>query len=163
MLDISFKLPEVFTMSYFQKCLILTIIGILFFAFFSSALATKYRSIPFIVKGKTIDWDTKKPVSGVTLIIFLNDAAYSANDGWIGKHDYPNFSKTNKDGQFEARTRLYRKNLQIKVKKLEIIPFCPGYRTEKFIIKDPNFSYSAAKHLGFIRDIVLELFETKEH
>lgn len=151
-------------MLYSQRSSIPAIIGILFvFILFSSALATQYRAVPFLIKGKIIDLETKKPVSGVTLIVFLNDAHLSANEGHSGEYDYPNFAKTNGKGEFEAPTMLYRDSLRIEVKKLEIIAFRSGYTTQRFIIRDPDFSYLADKHLGVIRDIVLKLFVTKKY
>jgi len=102
-------------------------------------LATKYPSIPFMIEGKIINWRTKAPVSNVTVIAFLNDAIYSINNGFWKQYDYPNFAKSDQSGEFTARTQLYRGRGREKPKKLEIIAFCEGYRTEKFIVKKINF------------------------
>ena len=149
-------------MRYFCVAVVSTVIGISIFLLLSpDTFARKYPSIPFTVTGEVIDWETKKPVAGVTLIVFLNDAAYSANDGWNGEYDYPNLPRTDREGQFEARTMLYRSSRGDKPKLMEIIVLCTGYRTERFEFKNPSYSLSPDKKSGLITGILLEIFRTK--
>ena len=104
--------------------------------------AKKYPRIPFSVHGKILDWDTKKPLQGVNVVIFLNDAVYADNNGWNGEHDYPNFPQTDEQGEFDAQTQLYRKTSRVHVKTVEMIALYSGYRTERFLFTHPQFLVS---------------------
>jgi hypothetical protein len=142
------------------------ILSIAFFA--PSSSADKYPNAPFIIKGKIINWQTKKPVPNATVIAFLNGAGYSVNNGFgFQKYDYPNFAKSNNSGEFSAKTQLYSLKKNDTPKQIELIIFCEGYRTEKFFYSRKDFSIAqnvdgCEDGWGIIDNIIVELFESKE-
>lgn len=131
---------------------------VLFFT--SNALSTKFPHIPFIVTGKIVDWDNKSPLSDVKVLIFLNDHTYADNNGWVGKYDYPNFPASDTNGNFEGHTRLYRGE-KIELKKVEVITLREGYRTERFVFMNPQFSLSPDKTSGTIHLPEIALLKTR--
>jgi hypothetical protein len=131
---------------------VLVFSGTVIVLFFSATLfASKFPSIPFSIAGKVIDLDTKGPLSGVNVLIFLNDHSYADNDGWTGdKFDYPNLPSSDPNGNYEGRSHLYRGAI-IELKKVEVIALKPGYRTERFVFLNPKFSLSADRLSGSIQ------------
>lgn len=128
-----------------------------------NSYAEKYPSLAFIVKGKVIDWKTKNHITGATVIAFLNGAVYSVNNGYWKQYDYPNFSKSDNSGEFSARTQLYRWSEKDKPTQIEIIAFCEGYRTEKFIIREVNFTMPDENNdWGIIENVLIEMFKSEE-
>ena len=108
--------------------------------------ATKFPSIRFQVRGVIKDWETKQPIKDVHLIIFLNDASYTDNNGWVPDNDFPHFPSTDEKGQFSAAARLYR-GQEIEINKIEVIAFHERYRSERFVFLKPKVS--ALKEGGF--------------
>ena len=134
-----------------------------FFLSCTTGSAVKYPSIPFLIKGKIVNWKTKAPVAGVTVIAFLNDSIYSVNNGFWKEYDYPNFGKTDQSGEFIARTQLYKQRGGENPKKLEIIAFREGYRTQRFIIKDLKAVMPKEDDdWGLISGVWIELFESEQ-
>ena len=139
-----------------------------FYSFFllnwsQTALATVYPMLPFEVSGQIRDWDTKRPLANVQLIVFLNNAVYADNHGWVpNAQDYPNFPSTDENGCFKARTRLYRGTPKIEIYKVEIIGFRDGYRTERFAFENPKFSLSKDRLSGMIEISEIFLLKNRE-
>ena len=122
--------------------------------------ATEFPMIPFHVSGKVVDWDTKEPLENVNLIIFLNDGIYTDNHGRVkDAQDFPHFPKSDQNGNFKGRTRLYRGSPKIEIIKIEIIAFREEYRTERFVIKNPEFTLSLDKLSGTIEIKTIELLK----
>ncbi len=128
-----------------------------------TAYATEYPMEPVYVSGKILDWESKQPIPNVQLIIFINDAPYADNHGYmLGAYDYPNFPKSDGNGTFKARTRIYPTNGLYKINKVEIIAFKEGYRSERFTLINPQYiergksgeTFVNAKNLTLFRNVV---------
>lgn len=116
-----------------------------------AALAIEFPMIPFEVSSRILDSNTKYPIAGVQLIVFLNNARYADNHGSVPKpQDYPNLPRTDADGYFKARTRLYRSGPKIEINRVEIIAFREGYRTERFVFERPKYRVSNQQNSGTI-------------
>ena len=133
-----------------RKKIIVSMFLAVLFGYSPLVIATKFPHVPFEAAGRIFDWDTKKPLDGAHFIVFLNGAFYADNNGWAGDHDYPNLPRSDQDGYFKARTKLYRGTPDVKVNKVELIVFREGYRTERFVFDNPKYSVTTDKNSGTI-------------
>ena len=126
-----------------------------------AASATKYANVPFQVRGRIVDRDTKKPVANVQVLIFTNGSHLASNNGWAGAHDAPNLPRTDSSGRFLGRTRLYREGPEISIDYIEIITLRAGYRTERFRRDKPPVHLTKDKSSGVIEIDNIEIMRTQ--
>ncbi len=144
-----------------EKFLAFIVLSMILFE--NPAVATKWPHRYFDVSGKIIDWDSKQPIQGATVIVFLNDSPFADNNGYITEKETPAKSQTAKDGAFKERAILLSGSKLPKELKVELIVFKEGYRTERFI--SHIVDYLAPKNIdsrGGIQELKAELLKIQK-
>ena len=123
--------------------------------------ATKWPNYYWDIQGVVKDWNTKKPIQGARVLVFLDGASmYQGFNPEQG--DYPDLPQTSAQGIFFATALLYRTPPKDRPETIEAVVMAEGYRTErfKFAAQDVIFEVYPNKQtnsFGLIQLPVLEI------